>query len=123
MASQPQAPRASVQPAPLSLTERRHLVDYFFATAGSTFPFITMTDLTTMLKVTHSDHGTCPSRLAQAFMYVVFAHAYSALGDPRGEWYFRRSLKLLTPAKLREADLRSSTFYIWLEGHIAYIIA
>lgn len=62
-----------------------------------------------MLKETHSDRGTYPLRLNQAFMYVVFAHAYSALGDPRGEWYFQRSLKMLTPAKLREADLRSST--------------
>jgi hypothetical protein len=115
MTGQAQALRGSSQFALPSITEGRQLIDYFFATAGSNFPFITKSDLTTTLKEIYSAHSTYQSSLKRAFMDIVFAHACSAIGNPRGDWHYRRSMKNLTPAKLGGADVRSSKCIISLE--------
>jgi hypothetical protein len=123
MTGQLQTPQASSQFVLSSTAEGCQLIEIFFATAGSSFPFITMSDLTTILKEMRSDLGTHQARLDRAFMDIVSAHAYSANGDPRGEWHYRRSMKNLTPVKLRGADVRSSKCTVTLKDCVAYVIA
>lgn len=88
-----------------SMTGALQMIDRFFASSGTNFTFLNKSVLTAALQDLSSERRTSQLETKRALLYMVFALSQTATSDPSSTFYFDQSMKLLTPARLRSANL------------------
>lgn len=84
------------------------MLDRFIATSAGAFPFVSKATLTAPLKELAFESPKPGWTTKRALVNIMFAHSCLAIGDPKCDVYFQRTIQYLTPQTLRGASLELS---------------